>query len=195
MYLAPYIHLDLSKVLMLFAGNVWGTWIGGWGGAILRDHVDALHGRKSAGLTLISTVLGSDLGLTVTGLVVGGLLDVEPTRFAVINLSGLGGMMIGMLAAGFAKSEPLKEGNVLGSLSGLVLGAVVTSFIDFKSSPTWDELLASNPPTKPQQKAEETNHGGSGKLVEIESWFPSAQVEPTDNGDERYMFSLIGTWQ
>lgn len=196
MYLSPYIHLDLSKVLMLFAGNVWGTWIGGWGGAILRKHVDTVEGRKSTGLTLMSTVLGSDLGLAVTGMVVGGLLDVEPTRFAVVNLSGLGGMMLGMLVAGFAKGEPLKEGNVIGSLSGLVLGAVVTSFIDFKSTPTWDELLAPTPPAKPASAAETSpTASGSVKLVEIDTWFPSAQVEPTGDGDERYVFSILGTWR
>lgn len=196
MYLSPYIQLDLAKVLMLFAGNVWGTWIGGWGGAILRDHLDELDGRKSAGLTLISTVLGSDLGLTLTGLVVGGLLDVRPTRFAVINLSGLGGMMIGMLGAGFAKGEPLKAGNVIGSLTGLVLGSVVTSFIDFEESPTWDELLAKDAPAS--KKAEERALAASQKpasLLEVESWFPSASVEPGLDGEERYMFSVIGTWQ
>jgi HEAT repeat protein len=196
MYLAPYIQLDVAKVLMLFAGNVWGTWIGGWGGAILRDHLDRVEGRKSTGLTLISTVLGSDIGLTVTGLVVGGLLDVRPTRFAIINLSGLGGMMLGMLGAGFAKGEPLKAGNVIGSLTGLALGAVVTSFIDFEESPTWDELLAANLPA--EKKADENAVAGAqknGKLLQVESWFPSASVEPGLDGEERYMFSVIGTWQ
>jgi hypothetical protein len=201
MYLSPYIQLDAAKLLMLFAGNVWGTWIGGWGGAIIRDHIAELEGRKSAGLTLISTVAGSDLGLSITGLVVSGLLDVEPTRFAVINLSGLGGMMIGMLAAGFAKSEPLKEGNVLGSLGGLVLGSIVTSFIDFKETPTWDELLASSLPesARPPElaariEARERSRGTPG-LISVDHWFPSAQIEPAPDGTERYMFSLIGTWE
>src|SRR5688572_526555 len=191
----------MARVLMLFAGNVWGTWIGGWGGAILRDHIDHLEGRRSAGLTLVSTVLGSDLGLVVTGLVVSGLLDVGPTRFAVINLSGLGGMMIGMLAAGFAKHEPLKEGNVIGSLGGLVLGAVVTSFIDFKEGPTWDELLASdrssvpNKTEKQDQLSAAARSHGKTSLLRVDSWFPSAQVEPGIDGEERYMFSVIGTWE
>jgi HEAT repeat protein len=200
MYLAPYIDLNLSKALMLLAGNVWGTWIGGWGGAILRDHLSHdLGGRRSAGLTLVSSVLGSDVGLAVTGLVVGGLLDVKPTRFAVINLSGLGGMMIGMLAAGFAREQPLKAGNVIGSLGGLVLGAVVTSFFDFDESPTWDELLASAPGAAPTDGAAKA--GGSGPVarssavpVGIDSWFPSAHVAPGILGEQEYLFTVMGTW-
>jgi hypothetical protein len=199
MYLAPYIHLNLAKVLMLFAGNVWGTWIGGWGGAILRDQLSReLASRQSAGLTLISSVLGSDVGLSVTGLVVGGLLDVKPTRFAVINLSGLGGMMIGMLAAGFAKGEPLKAGNVIGSLSGLVAGSIVTSFVNFDSTPTWDELLADSTGSRLVQdghRHEVTSPSGSPKDVfRVASWFPSARVAQSPEGTEQYLFTVMGTW-
>jgi HEAT repeat protein len=198
MYLARYIDLNLPKVLMLFAGNVWGTWIGGWGGAILRDQINQdLGARRSAGLTLVSTVLGSDVGLTVTGLVVGGLLDVKPTRFAVINLSGLGGMMIGMLAAGFAKEQPLKAGNVIGSLAGLVAGSIATSFINFDESPTWDQLLASSSDAQSVGAARADaakSTSTSGLPFAVDTWFPSAHVAPGMTGEQQYLFSVMGTW-
>jgi HEAT repeat protein len=199
MYLAPYIHLNLAKVLMLFAGNVWGTWIGGWGGAILRDQLNRdIASRQSAGLTLISSVLGSDLGLSVTGLVVGGLLDVKPTRFAVINLSGLGGMMIGMLAAGFAKGEPLKAGNVIGSLSGLVAGSIVTSFVNFDSTPSWEELLADSGASRIAQERRGSDVGSPSRpskdVIGVDSWFPSARVAQSPEGHEQYLFTVMGTW-
>lgn len=190
MYLAPYIDLSMSDILMLLAGNVWGTWIGGWGGAVLRERIDGdFDGRRGAGLTLLTSVIGSDVGLTVTGMVVGGLLDVEPTRFAVINLSGLGGMMIGMLAAGFAKDEPLRTGNVVGSLGGLVAGAIVTSFFDWKTSPTWDQILGSD-----QEKAAAAVTPRGPSKLGVEAWYPSARVEPTDDGGQRYLFEIGGTW-
>jgi len=200
MYLAPYIDMTLSDTLMLLAGNVWGTWIGGWGGALLADAIDSdLQGRRKAGLALLSTVLGSDVGLTVTGLVVGGLLDVPPTRFAFINLGGLSGMLLGMLAAGFADGEPLKAGNVIGSLSGLVVGSVVTSFFDWSSSPTWEELLSRRRPMDPRlaKKKDDlpTPKGPTG--FGIEQWMPSAQVVPNQasaEGEPMYMFTVSGTF-
>jgi HEAT repeat protein len=191
MYLTPYIDLTMSDVLMLTAGNVWGTWIGGWGGVVLREQLDGdFDGRRGAGLTLLTSVLGSDVGLAVTGMVVGGLLDVEPTRFAVINLSGLGGMMVGMLAAGALDDEPLRTGNVLGSLGGLVVGAVVTSFFDWKSSPTWDELLGED-----EAKAAEAKAPSGKSGLGVQEWFPGARIEPTEDGaGERYLFTIGGTW-
>ncbi len=192
MYLTPYIDLSMSDLLMLTAGNVWGTWIGGWGGQVLREQLDGDYGgRRGAGLTLLTSVLGSDIGLAVTGMVVGGILDVEPTRFAVINLSGLGGMMIGMLAAGALDDEPLRTGNVLGSLGGLVAGAVITSFFDWKSSPTWDELLGD----EEKKAAAEVKQPSGKSALGITEWFPGARIEPTEDGaGERYMFTIGGMW-
>ncbi|MCK6552184.1 hypothetical protein L6R52_40510, partial [Myxococcota bacterium] len=204
MYLAPHVHLDAAKVLMLFAGNVWGTWIGGWSGAIVRDSDGDLSGARSTGLTLVSTVLGSDIGLAAVGLVAAGLVDMEPTRFAVINLSGLGGMMIGMLAAGFAQAEPLREGNVVGSLAGLALGTLVTSFIDFRHTTTWDELLAAAPsePVELDRCEEPTLAARASDVaprsatpIAVDQWFPTAQIEPGPDGEARYMLSVIGTWR
>jgi HEAT repeat protein len=196
MYLAPYIHLSMAKVLMLFAGNVWGTWIGGWGGAVIRDEIGKdLASRRSAGLTLVSSVLGSDVGLGITGLVVSGLLDVKPTRFAVINLSGLGGMMLGMLVAGFAKGDPLKTGNIVGSLSGLAIGTLVTGLINLDAGPSWDELLSNRAEAKPAEVAERApvSNGPRG-VVGIDSWFPSARVAQSPEGVGQYLFTIMGTW-
>lgn len=191
MYLTPYIDLSMSDVLMLTAGNVWGTWIGGWGGAVLREQLEEDYsGRRGAGLTLLTSVLGSDVGLAVTGMVVSGLLDVEPTRFAVINLSGLGGMMVGMLAAGFAKDEPLRTGNVVGSLGGLIAGAIVTSFFDWGTSPTWDQILGEDEAAT--SSAVKAPRGDVG--LGIDQWYPGARVEPTEDGGERYLFTIGGTW-
>jgi HEAT repeat protein len=183
-YLVPKLRLRTDQTLMLFAGSVWGSWIGGWGGAILKDGLRDIEGRRSTGLVLLSTVLGSDLGLALTGLVVGGILDVEPTRFAVINLCGVGGMMVGMLAAGFAKEEPLKAGNVIGSLGGLLAGAIATSFFDFSEKPSpYDEPAAAPAAAK----------SDGGFPIRIEHWMPSASVQPTENG-ERYMLGIVGLW-
>lgn len=189
-YLTPYLDLDLADTLMLLAGNVWGTWIGGWGGVLLRERLDTdFDGRRSAGYTLLTTVVGSDVGVALASLLVSQVVDIEPTRFAVINLCGLGGMMLGMLGAGFAKDDPLKGGNVIGSLSGLVIGAVATSFFDWDRGPTWDELLSRQVDTT---KSPSPSH--NAKVIDIESWAPSAQVEPTPEGEPRYMFGVTGTW-
>ncbi len=200
MYLTPYLHLDLKDVLMLLAGNVWGTWIGGWGGEVFKDRVAKnIDGRRKKGLRLLSSVLGSDVGLAVTGLVVGGLLDVPPTRFAVINLSGLGGMMVGMLTAGFAKGEPLKEGNVIGALSGLILGAVVTSFFDWDNATSWDQLLSRREPAAGPMTPRPEVAFERPKLrspLAIQSWFPSATVQPGPvEGEEQYLFTVAGTFE
>ncbi|MBK6687208.1 MAG: HEAT repeat domain-containing protein [Deltaproteobacteria bacterium] len=191
-YLTPYLNLELEDVLMLLAGNMWGTWIGGWGGQVLKDRFLELdEGRQGAGLTLLSSAVGSDVGLAATALVVSGLLDVEPTRFAVINLAGLTGMMTGMLLASATESEPLKVGNVVGSLSGLVLGAVVTSFFDFSRTPTWDELLGKGQKTDVAQVAPPAAPTG---MPSIESWFPSAQVQASPEGDPQYLLTVQGLW-
>ncbi len=191
MYLVPHVELSLSDTLMLLAGNVWGTWIGGWGGAVLRDAAfPDLDARRGAGYTLLATVLGSDLGVALTGLVVGELLEVPPTRFAVINLAGLGGMMLGMIGAGFAQDDPLRAGNVVGSLTGLVLGAVVTGFFDWSESPSWDALL-SRAERAPAPGAI-TTAGPSG--LGVERWSPTATVQPAEDGTPTWMLGVTGTW-
>lgn len=192
-YLTPYLNLELEDVLMLLAGNMWGTWIGGWGGQVVKDELLSLDDtRQSAGLTLLASAAGSDVGLAVTALVVSGLLDVEPTRFAVINLAGLTGMMTGMLVASAAEREPLKMGNVAGSLAGLVLGAVVTSFFDFSRTPTWDELLGKTQAAP--ATAQVAPPAAPTGLPEIESWFPSAQVQANQEGEPQYLLTVQGTW-
>ncbi len=197
MYLGPYIDMSLPDTLMLLAGNVWGTWIGGWGGALLEDSLGQdLSGKRQAGLTLVSTVLGSDIGLALTGMVVGGWLDVPPTRFAYINLGGLSGMLLGMVGAGFAKGEPLKAGNVLGSLSGLLVGTVVTGFFDWSASPTWDTILSKGQ-AEPQSPMPKTaQYKPQGPLgFGIEHWMPSAQVTPNAQGEAMYMFTVSGIFR
>lgn len=186
-YLVPKLQLKMEQALMLFAGSVWGSWIGGWGGAILEDAIGDLDGRRSTGLVLLTTVLGSDIGLGVSGLVISGLLDVEPARFAVINLCGLGGMMVGMLAAGFAQEEPLKAGNVLGSLGGLIAGTIVTSFFDFSDKPS-----PYDPPAS--QLAVHEARSGGGPLFSVEHWMPTVSVEPTEDG-ERYTVGIVGLFK
>jgi HEAT repeat protein len=197
MYLAPYINLDLADILMLMAGNVWGTWIGGWGGEIFRNRIDrSIEGRRAHGLRLLSSVLGSDVGLAVTGFVVGGLLDVPPIQFAIINLSGLGGMMIGMLSAGFARGKPLQEGNVIGALSGLILGAVVTSFFDWNQATTWDDLLSKrdDEPVAPRPELAIGPPKARSPFA-LEAWFPSATVQPGPTGEEQYLFVVSGVFR
>ncbi len=200
MYLTPYIHLNLADVLMLLAGNVWGTWIGGWGGQVIADLINEnLDGRRQAGLTLLSSVLGSDIGMAITGMMVSEILDVPPTQFAVINLAGLGGMVAGMLTAGFTKNEPLKAGNVIGSFSGLLLGAIITSFFDWSTSKTWDQLLArkTEEPGRAIRLADESlpvpKPSGSG--FGLEAWFPSAQVQQGAGGEEQYLFTVMGVFK
>ncbi len=187
-YLVPKLKLRGDQTLMLMAGAVWGSWLGGWGGAILKDGLADVQGDQSTGLLLLSSVLGSDLGLAITSAVVGGLLDVEPARFAIINLAGLGGMMVGMLSAGFAKAEPLKAGNVIGSLSGLALGAIVTAFFDFSDEPSPYERIELSDETPPAYR------GAPATALSVRQWFPTTQVEPGPNGEARYMFGVQGTW-
>ncbi len=181
-YLVPRLSLKGEQVLMLFAGSVWGSWIGGWSGAMIERQAQ-LEGSESAGLLLLASVLGSDLGVGLTSLILTEVLEVEPTRFAVINLCGLGGMMLGMLGAGFAQEEPLEAGNVIGSLAGLTLGTIVTSFFDFSDAPSPYEEVA-----QPAARSAPT-------ALSISEWFPTARVEPTEDGrGERYLIGVVGRW-
>ncbi|MFO0724339.1 MAG: HEAT repeat domain-containing protein [Myxococcota bacterium] len=190
-YLVPKLQLSGEHTLMLLAGAVWGSWIGGWSGAMVKDGLKDLSGQRSTGLLLLSSVLGSDLGVALTSAVVGGLLNVEPTRFAIINVAGLGGMMIGMLSAGFAKAEPLKAGNVIGSLSGLALGAIITSFFDFSPEPSpYDKSGVS----AKDDEVPSNYRGPMAQPLSIRQWFPTTQVEPGPNGESRYIFGVQGLW-
>ncbi|MBI2374300.1 MAG: hypothetical protein HYV07_09890 [Deltaproteobacteria bacterium] len=178
--LVPHLELSGTDLWMLFAGSVWGGWIGGWGAALFEDALpEPLLGQRSTGLALVSTVLGSDVGLGVVSLLVSEVLDVEPTRFAVINLSGLGGMMVGMLVAGFAQSEPLGAGNVIGSLAGLVGGSIVTSFLDFSEEPSpYDQAL----PEK------------SAPGLSVKHWVPGLVATPEPQGGRRIELTVSGVF-
>jgi hypothetical protein len=183
-YLLPHLQLDAEQLLMLFSGSVWGSWLGGWSGAMIRRSA-TLDDSESAGLLLLASVLGSDVGLGLTSLILTDVLEVEPVRFAVINLCGLGGMMLGMLGAGFAQEEPLEAGNVIGSLAGLTLGTIVTSFFDFSQAPSPYEEPA----------AAQASPGKSPTAFSVSEWFPTARVEPVPDGaGERYMIGVVGRW-
>jgi hypothetical protein len=185
LYLVPRLDLEGEDVLMLFAGSVWGSWLGGWSGAMLRRS-SALEGRESTGLLLLASVLGSDLGVGLTSLVLTDVLHVEPTRFAVINLCGLGGMMMGMLGAGFAQEEPLEAGNVIGSLAGLTLGTIVTAFFDFSEAPS---------PYEEDATPAAARVSSAPTVLSVKEWFPTARVEPGPEGKgERYMIGVVGRW-
>ena len=188
LYLLPNLEPNLPDLLTLFAGSMWGTWIGAWSGTMARRSTD-LGDRQGSGLVSLSAALGSDLGLALTGLVVSKLVNVEPVRFAVINLAGLTGMVSGMITAGFLKGDPLLAGNVIGSVSGLALGALVTAFIDFSRTPAWDQILGE----EQASAAEARSPAGDGPF-RIHSWYPGAQVIPTDEGAEQYVFSISGFW-
>jgi hypothetical protein len=185
-YLVPKLRPSGEQALMLLAGSVWGSWIGGWGGQMLRESL-GLEGRAGAGLLLTSSVLGSDLGLGLSGLVTSGLVDMSPTRFAIVNLAGLGGMVTGMLTAGFARGEPLREGNVIGSLAGLALGTVVTAFFDLDPDPSPYEA------DPPADAAPSTR--GANAALRVTQWMPSAGVEPGPSGEPRYMLSVSGSFE
>lgn len=188
LYLLPELEPNLPDVLTLFAGSMWGAWIGAWSAAMARPSLD-LEGRRAAGLVSLGSALGSDLGLALSALVVSRLVEVEPVRFAVINLAGLTGMVSGMITAGFLKDDPLLAGNVIGSLSGLALGALITSFIDFSKTPAWDQILGGQ-----DDRAESTRAPSGGAPFRIHSWYPGAQILPSDEGAEQYVFSISGLW-
>lgn len=189
LYLLPNLEPQLPDLLTLFAGSMWGTWIGAWSGTMARRSTE-LGDRQGSGLVALSSALGSDLGLALTGLIVSKLVKVEPTRFAVINLAGLTGMVTGMITAGFLKDDPLLAGNVIGSVSGLALGALVTAFIDFSGTPAWDQILGEDGGAR-----EEAARAPSGDgPFRIHSWYPGAQVLPSEEGAEQYVFSISGFW-
>lgn len=190
MYLMPRLHFDTTKTLMWLAGSAWGAWIGGWSAAMIREQLrDAPEGRRRTGLSLVGTVLGSDLGLLLTGLATEQLVDVSPERFAHINLAGGVGLMSGMLLSGFLnQGQPLQEGNVIGSIAGLAAGAVITSFIDYEAPRGWGRVLG--PPTA----SNPIDRSGAGGLLHIDQWYPSAGMQPGPGGEERYLFQISGTW-
>ena len=127
-FVSQYVDQDTTDVLLSFTGSVWGTWLGFFGSRFAEDAGVDLTPDD----VLLSTLIGSDVGLVVTTLALSPLLDMNPERVGWINLGGLSGALVGatlgLVAGGIDGANP---GNVVGSGVGLLATSIVTGFIEF----------------------------------------------------------------
>ncbi len=116
---------DFSFVddLFIAGGTALGSWIGGWGAWSLFSSNDAV---------LLGALLGGDVGLLASGLLLSDLVGVSRWKTGWTELTAVGGLGLGasMTAIFTRDSNILAGGIALGTVLGTVAGVIWTSFID-----------------------------------------------------------------
>ncbi|HJK96959.1 MAG TPA: hypothetical protein RMF84_07040, partial [Polyangiaceae bacterium LLY-WYZ-14_1] len=199
LYLRQLIDPGVPETVTVLAGSLWGAWLGGWTGSLLNDGFDG-NDRQRVGAVMTASAVGADAGGAAAAVAVATLSRLATVRFAVVNGSGLAGLAAGVLTAAFVDADE-RIGILAGSAGGLALGAVVTAFMDFSKTPSWDDILGRRDVDRPSRgravaDARELRTPRAAPLV-IESWIPSAQVLPGDEANpdaSTYLFSIRGTW-
>jgi len=116
--------------LLIFGSAAWGTWLGGWlpFAASGSDEAEGMDGDPR----LLAALIGGDVGFVAAGLALSPLLDISPVVVAWSELIGLGGMALG--ASGTAifadNNEVIAAGQIIGSVAGLIGGAVLGLSLD-----------------------------------------------------------------
>lgn len=121
-----YVHPSVGDVAVVLSGGAWGGWLSGWTTYVVQKHDDSVQDDD----VLLAAVLGSDAGLVLGALAISPWLDVPAAQLGWINLGGALGMGIGTSVMAVS-GDHIAEGNVVGTTTGLVASAIVTSFLDF----------------------------------------------------------------
>lgn len=124
--IGQYLNLTMTEVLTAFSGAVWGSWIGGFGSNLARNHGVDLSVRKLTGITMLS----GDVGLLLASLALGPLGKMTAPRMGWINLFGLGGMALATGVGAAFSGEAAQIGTVGGSVVGIATGVIVTGLLD-----------------------------------------------------------------
>lgn len=165
-YLGDRLHLETSDILVLLGGSAWGVWVGAWTAAV----IDNDFGKAPAGggfvLGVGTSAVATDIALALTAYGVSRLGHLPPLRFAWISIAGgvglLGGLSGSALSGGALDAE---SGVLFGSVGGLLLGSLITAFVDFSSTPT------------PRHAARDENAWDSIPwLPSVKQWMPNVQM-------------------
>ncbi|MBM4355510.1 MAG: hypothetical protein FJ109_17265 [Deltaproteobacteria bacterium] len=115
--------LDFSGIqdLMIAGGTVWGTWTGGFWAYGLGAEDDDI---------LLASLVGGDIGLALSGLLMSPAVKMSPARLGFIEMAGVVGMALGVSGtAVFTESgRTMVVGMQVGSTVGLAAGALVTQW-------------------------------------------------------------------
>lgn len=119
--LAQEVEYSPWQTAWLYSGAVWGAWLGGWGSHVLGARDQAV---------LASLLAGAGLGLAGSTLALSPTIGAGANTLAWMSVFGIGGMTIGSMGAVFAgglnaRGPVIAAANVVGSIAGLVLGAVL----------------------------------------------------------------------
>ncbi len=117
--LAQATDLSNWQVTMGSSGAVWGAWLAGWGLA-MSDHMSDSQ--------LASTlIIGTDVGLAATSLLISPVGGMDPRVLAGANFGGLtGAAMFSLVGAMFStNSDTVIKANLAGTAIGLVTGGIL----------------------------------------------------------------------
>ena len=192
--ISQYVDASQSELLAAFSGSVWGAWIGGMGSIALEQDFDV---EMTSNGQLAGFFVGSDLGLALSSLAMSPLMEMDPLRVGWINIYGLSGMALGSALAAIFPKVPFWTSNVTGASAGLIVGAVVTSFIDMPG------LLEDTPPAQSdespqivQERSRPFHYPG-----QITAVLPQFQITPITAPDgsvlapgNRVVLGVMGLW-
>ena len=191
--ISQYVDATTAELFAAFSGSVWGAWVGGMGSIALQSDFDIDLSDKEI---LGSFFIASDLGLIATALAMGPLMDMEPERIGWINLYGLSGMALGSALGAVFPDVPFWTSNVSGSALGLILGTVMTSFLEMPS--------LGQTPAEPIAVSEESGATASLQLHypgQISAVLPQFQITPITTPDgtivaegNRFLIGVMGLW-
>ncbi|MFZ4578175.1 MAG: HEAT repeat domain-containing protein [Myxococcota bacterium] len=145
--LAQATDMSNWQVTMGSSGAVWGAWLAGWGLA-LSDHMSDSQ--------LASTlIIGTDVGLAATALLISPVGGMDPRVLAGANFGGLtGAAMFSLVGAMFStNSDTVIQANLAGTAIGLVTGGILAHAVlkdeppaaADADSPTWLPDWVHNP--------------------------------------------------
>ncbi|MCK5688290.1 hypothetical protein KAI87_03415 [Myxococcota bacterium] len=194
-YFGRQLSLDQTDLLMLLAGSAWGVWTGVWTAAALEEaNLQDSDSLLSVGMG--TTAIATDLAILATSIAISEFVNMPPEQFAWISVGGGMGMVVGLLGSELTGEKIFgnRAGIALGSVSGLLAGAAITSLFDW---------------SRPELVVPETiTLSSSGDLPDwvpqVEMWFPQVGAAmPFENtndygstpGSDAFMFSVVGYYQ
>jgi HEAT repeat protein len=116
-----FLDYSFAEDLVIAGGTVWGTWLGGfWSYGLGADDEDVL----------LASLVGGDIGLVVSGLLLSPAVDIDTARMGWVQLAGLMGMALGVSGTGIFSEDgrTVVLGMQVGSTAGLIAGALVTQW-------------------------------------------------------------------
>ncbi|OGR02950.1 MAG: hypothetical protein A2284_09605 [Deltaproteobacteria bacterium RIFOXYA12_FULL_61_11] len=117
-----FFSFDTYELLLLGSSGIYGGWLAFLFADLVEDH--------SYRWSLTSALVGSNLGIATSVLTLQPWVNANSTRLYIIKLSSLAGMGL-FPAFGRLAGLPIRQGILIGGLSGLLGSILVTSFFDW----------------------------------------------------------------